>query len=177
MRGNTTTTNYRRSGRSSYSGSRARSYHYGYQYGTAATAPVRETNPRGSRRSEQEQRQIANTRTEARRAQAPGMNPALIVFLFGMVALMCLCLFQYISLQAAVTASVEEIASYESTLSSLRSANDETYNEIVASVDLEAIKSRAMNELGMAYAEEDQIISYEGDTSDYVHQVQEVAGQ
>lgn len=177
MRGTTANTNYRRSGRSSYTGSRARSYNYGYQYGSVATAPVRENSPRSNRRTEQEQLQIAHTRTASRRARATGMNPALIVFMFGMVALMCLCLFQYISLQSAVTSSVEEIASYESTLSSLKQANDETYNEIVAGVDLETIKYRAMNELGMTYAEEDQIISYEGDTSDYVHQVQEVSGR
>lgn len=164
-------TNYRTSGRSSYNGSRARSYRYGYQYGSEAPAlrPYEE----GRRRSEQEQRRVAQTRS--RKVQhASVMNAAVITVLLGVVALMCAALFSYISLQSAVTQSVKEIASYESTLSSLKEANDETYNEIVASVDLGAIKERAMTELGMTYAEENQIITYQGDTTDYVHQVQEV---
>lgn len=164
-------TNYRKSGRSSYSGSRARSYRYGYQYGSEAPAVYPEES-RG-RRSEQEQRRVAQARNRSRQ-HASAMNAAVIAFLLGVVALMCAALFSYIALQSEVTQSVKEIASYESTLSSLKEANDETYNEIVASVDLAEIKERAMSELGMTYAEENQIISYQGDTTDYVHQVQEV---
>lgn len=173
-RGNTA---YRKSGRSPYAGSRARGYRYGYQYGTAAVAPEREERTRSNRRTRQEQREIARSAQAQNTRRQQSMNPALIVFLFGMIALMCVGLFGYISLQAAVTASVEEISSYESTLTSLKEANDETYNEILASVNLEDIKYRAIHDLGMTYAEEDQIISYEGDTNDYVHQSMEVAGQ
>lgn len=170
---------YRKSGRSSYSGNRAKSYRYGYQYGSAAPAlyPDERSGEHSRRRSAQEQQRVARSRQKAGRAhsRAGKMSAALITFMVGIIAMMCVALFSYISLQAAVTRSVEEIASYESELTSLKEANDETYNEIVASTNLEEIKDRAMTKLGMSYAEEDQIISYQGDTSDYVHQVQEVS--
>lgn len=102
------------------------------------------------------------------------MNLAMIGFIAAAVSLMCLVLFSYISLQAQVTQSVEDIASYESQLQSLKAANDQEYNEIVASIDLDEIKERAMTDLGMDYAAQDQIVTYEGDVNDYVHQVQEV---
>lgn len=166
--------NYRKSGRSSYSGSRSRSYRYGYQYGSAAPALYSDERV-ARRRSREDQERVARPAASRKAGHTSVMNAAMIISMLGVVALMCVALFGYISLQSAVTQSVKEIASYESTLSSLKEANDEKYNEIVASVNLDEIKSRAMSELGMTYAAENQIISYEGDMSDYVHQVSEVA--
>lgn len=171
-------TNYRRSGQSSYSGSRSRSYRYGYQYGSVAPELYpEESERRETRRSRQEQERVARSTRNRQATHAAARNAAVVGFMLLMSALMCVLLFSYISLQSAVTQSVKEIASYESTLSSLKTANDQRYNEIVASVDLDEIKTRAMTELGMTYAAEDQIISYEADTSDYVHQVQEVTSK
>lgn len=167
-------TNYRRSGRSSYSGSRTRSYRYGYQYGSEAPVLYPEEERGYGRRSTQEQERVARTSRKSAVRHAAVVNAvrnAVYVLVVGMI---CLALFNYISLQSAVTQSVKQIASYESTLTSLKEANDEMYNEIVSSVDLDQIKDRAMNELGMTYAEENQILSYQGDTNDYVHMVQEV---
>lgn len=171
------TTSYRKSGRSSYSGSRVRSYRYGYQYGSEAPAiyPGEEyEQPR--RRSARDQERIARSARNraAQRRRTAIMNLAMIGFIAAAVSLMCLVLFSYISLQAQVTQSVEDIASYESQLQSLKAANDQEYNEIVASIDLDEIKERAMTDLGMDYAAQDQIVTYEGDVNDYVHQVQEV---
>lgn len=163
-------TNYRRSGRSSYNGSRTRSYRYGYQYGSEAPALYPEEE--SSRRSTKEQRRVARTRRDEQREQA--VNAARVVISLVAAVVICVALIGMISLQSSVTRKVKQIASYESTLASLKEANDETYNEIVTSVDLDEIKERAMNDLGMTYAEENQIISYQGDTTDYVHQVQEV---
>ena len=41
-------------------------------------------------------------------------------------------------------------------------------NRIKGAVDLEEVKYRAMNELGMQYANSDQIIAYECEDTDYV---------
>lgn len=169
-------TNYRKSGRSSYNGSRTRSYRYGYQYGSEAPAlyPDEDYEERRSRRSVEEQNRSARRRGSKRRAEATGMSLGTVLLMTTMLVLICLSLFSYISLETQVTQSVKQIASYESTLASLKQANDERYNEIVASVDLDEIKTRAMTELGMTYAQENQIVVYEGETNDYVHQVQEV---
>jgi hypothetical protein len=52
-------------------------------------------------------------------------------------------------------------------------ANDEDYNRIISSVDLEEIRKIAIGELGMTYAKEGQIITYENAGNDYMRRVSE----
>ena len=52
--------------------------------------------------------------------------------------------------------------------------NDEEYSRIISSVDLEYIKDVAINQLGMRYAEEGQIVEVETQGDDYVRQHQEM---
>ena len=44
-------------------------------------------------------------------------------------------------------------------------------SRIKGAVDLEQVKYRAMNELGMQYANSDQIVAYVCDDTDYVTQL------
>ena len=53
----------------------------------------------------------------------------------------------------------------------LKVANDEEYNRILSSINLEEIKRIAIMELGMVYAQEGQIIEYENESGDYMRQV------
>lgn len=69
---------------------------------------------------------------------------------------------------------LETIAKMESTLNSMRMENDEEYSRIISSVDLEYIKDVAINQLGMRYAEEGQIVEVEIQGDDYVRQHQEM---
>ena len=69
---------------------------------------------------------------------------------------------------------MNKVASLESELTQLRENNEETLNEINNSVKLEDIRYKAITQLGMTYANKDQIVDYENDTDDYVHQVSEV---
>ena len=77
-------------------------------------------------------------------------------------------------MQADLTAQVEEIASLESRLNSLKLSNDEELSRINSSIDLEEIKRIAIGELGMVYATEGQIINYTNEGSDYVRQVGDI---
>ena len=106
--------------------------------------------------------------------RAARMNAAGVLGMIVTVAIICLFLVQYISLLARVTAASKEIASLESELTAIRQANDETLNAINASISLDQIKYTAITKLGMTYASKNQIYTYEGDASDYVHQVKEV---
>ena len=56
----------------------------------------------------------------------------------------------------------------------MKLANDTKYDETMASVDLEKIKDIAINELGMVYAQEGQIINYNSQDGDYVRQYEDV---
>ena len=63
----------------------------------------------------------------------------------------------YLKLQADNTARVKNIAALETQLSTLKDENDDEYNRVTTSVDLEKIRDIAVNELGMVYANEDQV--------------------
>ena len=76
----------------------------------------------------------------------------------------------YLQLQAETTSRVKHIASLETELEDLRKENNDNYTRIMTSVDLDHIRDVAINELGMVYAEPNQVILYDGGTDDYVRQ-------
>lgn len=105
------------------------------------------------------------------RDKARHMNFGYVVFL---TAAFCTCAFiliNYIQLQAELTNRTKGLARLESTLNTKRLANDEEYNRITGSIDLEEIKRVAIGELGMTYAGEGQIITYSSVENDYMRQV------
>lgn len=108
--------------------------------------------------------------TRKNREKATKMNLGQVAFLVASMFLTSVILFQYLALQTANTASVKEIARMESALNSMRLENDEEYSRIMGSVDLEEVKERAINELGMQYAEEGQVVEVESTVDDYVRQ-------
>lgn len=52
--------------------------------------------------------------------------------------------------------------------------NDAAYDDAVSSVDLGRVKEIAINDLGMIYANEGRIITYDSQSSDYVRQYEDV---
>ena len=112
--------------------------------------------------------------TRRNRERAGHMSPAYVFFLTLAMALTVLVCIQYLMLRSEVTGKVKEIASLETQLNELKAENDDTENRIKGAVDLEEIKYRAMNELGMQSAGEDQIVSYECEDTDYVRQLVDI---
>lgn len=110
--------------------------------------------------------------TRKNRDKARHMNVGYVAFL---VAAFCMCgfiLINYIQLQAELTNRTKGIAALESELNRMKSTNDETYSRISSNINLEEIKRIAIGELGMQYAEEGQIIIYDGVDNDYMRQVE-----
>jgi cell division protein FtsL len=143
-----------------------------YYYGSEAPAWDYDYDPYEDTRVNTGRRQ--KTANRKRTAKAARMNPALIVILLGMSVVMCAALIHYVNLRYELTYTVNKVASLESELTQLRENNEETLNEINSSVKLEDIRYKAITQLGMTYANKDQIVDYENDTDDYVHQVSEV---
>lgn len=98
------------------------------------------------------------------------MNFGYVVFLVAALVLSSLILVNYINIQAQNIAIKESIAKKESQLNSMKMANDEEYSRIISSVDLDHVKDVAINELGMQYAEEGQVVTIETQGDDYVRQ-------
>lgn len=69
-------------------------------------------------------------------------------------------LINYIHLQASVISHINEITRLETELNTLKRSNDEKKNRLESNIDLEYIRQIAIGELGMVYANEDQIILY-----------------
>lgn len=104
------------------------------------------------------------------RDKAVYMNMGYVIFLSMALAIAGVVLMGYIKLQYEITSSVKNISKLESQLNNIKLDNDEEYNRILSSVDLEEIKKIAMNELGMKYANKGQIVVVDGEESDYVRQ-------
>ena len=96
------------------------------------------------------------------------------IFLVMAAAMVLWSCVTYLQLQAETTSRVKNIASLETQLEDLKKENDDNYTRIMTSVDLDYIRDVAINELGMVYANEDQVILYDGGTKDYVRQSQDV---
>lgn len=114
-------------------------------------------------------KRISNT-TRKNREKAFHMNPGYVLFLSAALAFAVMTLCGYINLQADITNRVEAISEMESRYNNLKLSNDEEYNRINSSIDLEKIKAVAIGELGMTYAREGQIVNVKESETDYVRQ-------
>lgn len=104
------------------------------------------------------------------REKAAHMSLGYVSFLILAMSVAAGVLIGYIRLQSENTMAMEKIAAMESELNDLRLKNNEEYSRAVSDVDLEEVKRIAIEELGMKYAEEGQIIKVEGAKDDYVRQ-------
>lgn len=121
----------------------------------------------------QPQKKISNT-TRKNREKAKHMSAGYVMFLCLALMVTGVILVHYIELQSDITNSVQHISTLEKQLNDLKLANDEEYSRITSSVDLEEIKRIAIQELGMKYAEEGQIISFRSENNDYVKQIADI---
>ena len=112
-------------------------------------------------------------RRERRHAEKSNVQYVNVLYMIFLAAASCMVLWScvnYLQLQAETTSRVKHIASLETDLEDLRKENNDNYTRIMTSVDLDHIRDVAINELGMVYAEPNQVILYDGGTDDYVRQ-------
>ena len=112
-------------------------------------------------------------RRERRHAEKSNVQYVNVLYMIFLAAASCMVLWScvnYLQLQAETTSRVKHIASLETELEDLRKENNDNYTRIMTSVDLDHIRDVAINELGMVYAEPNQVILFDGGTDDYVRQ-------
>lgn len=132
---------------------------------------VRKAEPR--QRQYQPQRRVVNgsVTVRANREKAHHMSVGYVMFLVCALVAAGFILTTYLGLQSDLTNSIQTISKLESQLNDLRVGNNEEYIRITSKIDLDEVKRIAIQELGMKYAEEGQIITFSGENSDYVRQV------
>lgn len=123
------------------------------------------------RQLEEEPRKQLSHVARKNRDKAHHMNPGYVLFLMGALCICAYVLINYLQLQSDITTKVKNISKLESELNTMQLTNEENYNRIISSVDLEEIRKIAIGELGMTYAQEGQIITYENAGRDYMRRV------
>ena len=108
--------------------------------------------------------------TRKNRERATHMSMGYVAFLCVSMCVAAIILYNYLALQTANTSAVTAISALESELNTMKLDNDEEYSRIMSSVDMEEIKTRAIEDLGMQYAEKGQVVEVPGVADDYVRQ-------
>ncbi len=154
--------------------SRSDYYYRGQAYISGNTVRKLEREP--EERKQQKKRKTVSVSTQKNRAKAMQMSRGYVLFLalISVIAL-GLCV-NYLRMRSHLTTQTKAIARAESELSDLKADNDALYNTVMASVDLEQVKETAINELGMQYPTEEQIITFDTAGNSYVRQYQDVPG-
>ena len=80
----------------------------------------------------------------------------------------------YVSLINAKSTNASKISTLQAQLEELKIENDQKELSIDTSIDYEYIYNVAVEELGMVYASEDQIINYKSGESEYVMQFKDI---
>ncbi len=139
------------------------------------SSPLRR-DPRKTRRELEEARRKKNRRNAARRnrERAMVMNRAYVTFLSGCVIASAFAAFSLIQIRSNVTQQMKEVSALSSSVENMKAENDARYKEITTSVDLNEIKGVAMNQLGMTYASQDQIVYYTVENNNYMDQYSEI---
>ncbi len=151
-----------------------------YMYGNAApklepkSVPSRKPQIQPVRPESDEQerrRQLKERRNLVRAKRMSALHFVLMLMATAMIFAMCAI---YIQLQSELNSKMKQVASLETDLIALRTDNDIMEKRIETSIDLDEIKDRAMNELGMVYPSKDQVIYYQIDQTDYMEQYDDI---
>ena len=142
-----------------------------YQYGSAVrklqTVPEVHTYEHERRIEEQEQER-RQRRREIRRNNRVNLVYTTVLAICA-TAVFAIC-YQYLNLQSDIKTNSTAVVELQNQLNSLKAENNSHESEINAGIDYNAIYDTAVNELGMVYAEPNQVILYDGGTDDYVRQ-------
>lgn len=120
---------------------------------------------------EEERKRRANKRALAAKARKKRLYS-----IYMSASIICaVCFFVgYVYMQSQVTQSANNIAELESEISSLKADNNAAEARISTGGNLSTVRDLAINDLGMVYANTDQIVYYDMETSDYMNQYKEI---
>ncbi|MCI8293533.1 MAG: hypothetical protein HFH53_08410 [Hespellia sp.] len=125
------------------------------------------------RRREQQTRQVSQ-QVRKNRNRVLQLNPAYVVFLTLAAVIAVFVCIQYLQLKSELKLKSEEITELQEELADLTEQNNTAYNAAADSINIEEIREKALNELGMIYPVVGQVIEYDSPTGDYVKQYEKI---
>ncbi|MDO5417463.1 MAG: cell division protein FtsL [Lachnospiraceae bacterium] len=99
--------------------------------------------------------------------------PFVVMLTIAAICTLYLCV-NYLHVQSSITSRIHNIEKYEKELEILKSENDALETSINTYVDLDYVYDVATQELGMVYANKDQVILYNKTESEYVRQYEDI---
>ena len=102
------------------------------------------------------------------------MSPGYILFLSAAMVLTVAVCAVLLKMQADSRNHMDQIAALENQILELKTKNDAARNKIERSINLKQVRDIAINQMGMRYPTQDQIIYFEVDEDDYMNQYQDI---
>lgn len=147
-----------------------------YVHGTAAYKTELQQVPDRRRQEEADPRQRRQVSHTVRRNQEKALQmdlPYVVMLTIAAICTLCLCV-NYLRVQADINVRMQNIANLEKEIGTLKSANDALETSINTYVDLDNVYKIATEELGMVYANKEQVILYDKTESEYVRQYEDI---
>ena len=141
-----------------------------YVYGNVAV----EVEPGYHEQSTEKPKKKVSKQVLKNRKQALHMNSAYVIFLTVAAVMAVIVCVNYVKLQSRITDRSKNITAMQKELANLKEENNAKFNAVMDSVNLDEIRDRAQNQLGMVYASPEQIVEYDNPATDYVKQFEEI---
>lgn len=144
---------------------------YYYTEGNTVRQVAQPLPDRHTREREIREEREKRKRQERRKMQRMMRKKRICSMYVAMVAATVVGLFVgYINLTNSITTHMDNISALEQNISDLKASNSATESRIASQTNLGEIKAVAVNEMGMVYANADQIVYYDMESSDYMNQ-------
>ena len=138
---------------------------------------VRKTEPGQNRpKSSNPIKDHRKTSYQVRRNQEKALRidlPYLLILISASCCTLFICL-NYLHVRTTMTRRMDHIKALEQELDALRAENDITQTRINTAVNLDYVYQIATEELGMVYANKDQVLMYHQTESEYVRQYEDI---
>lgn len=115
-----------------------------------------------------------NKQIRQNRNKALHMSSGYVIFLAVAAVIALIVCVRYLQLQSEITSRSRNITALQEELADLKEDNTTKYNAVLDSANLEEIREKAINELGMVYASPEQIVKYKSATSGEVKQYEKI---
>ena len=137
---------------------------------------VRKAAPARRPETRPDNRPDAKRRRQLRRRQERALYmdlPYVVMLTIAAICALALCV-NYLHMQSSMTKQMDDIEEMEQKVEALRAENDALETSINTSVDLDHIYKVATEELGMVYANKDQVLLYDKTESEYIRQYEDI---
>lgn len=143
-----------------------------YVYGNTVRKP--EVLPKKHEEPLQKQPKRISKQVRKNRKKAMHMNASYVVFLAVAAVITLVVCVNYLRLQSELVNNSKHITSLQRELAEKKEVNNTRMNHAMDSVNLEDVRKRAVESLGMTHAQAGQIITYRNPSENYVKQYKNI---